>query len=320
MKNIKFPDYIVSSILYAVIASLIVQAYLLAGSFNIHFGILPVVKTHDAASIVPPPPYTFPNGGKILFPDYRLVALYGTPGVPALGALGQQSLPASIARVKQIAASYQPYSKQPILPTLEIIITIASATPTSNNDYSRELPASEIQPWITAARANGVYVVLDLQPGRQTFLPQAEEYENLLEQPNVGLALDPEWRLGPTQFPLQQIGSANINDINQTAEWLDALTRTHHLPQKLFLLQQFRLSMLPDRSQLDTSYPQLSYAIQMDGQGTQAQKISTWNSILAQPPPNVYFGWKNFYLKDNPLRTPAATMSLNPEPWYVSYQ
>ena len=41
-----------------------------------------------------------------------------------------------------------------------------------------------------------MYVVLDLQPGRTDFLTQAKRYEPLLALPHVGLALDPEWRLG----------------------------------------------------------------------------------------------------------------------------
>ena len=52
---------------------------------------------------------------------------------------------------------------------------------------------------VEAAAEHGVYVVLDLQPGRQDFLSQAQQYQELLELPNVGLALDPEWRLGPDQ-------------------------------------------------------------------------------------------------------------------------
>ena len=47
-----------------------------------------------------------PGGGQVLFPGRRIVALYGTPGTPALGALGQQGLTASIARAKAVAAQY----------------------------------------------------------------------------------------------------------------------------------------------------------------------------------------------------------------------
>jgi hypothetical protein len=34
----------------------------------------------------------------------------------------------------------------------------------------------------------------------------------------------------------------------------------------------------------------------------------------------VQFGWKNFYDEDQPLRSPAATMALDPPPVFVSYQ
>jgi hypothetical protein len=264
--------------------------------------------------------FTFPAGGRTLFPAYRLVALYGTPDKPVLGALGEQSLPDTIQRAKDVAQSYQPYSKERIYPALEIITTIASASPTDNGDYSQELDAAQIQPWIDAAHQNGLYVVLDLQPGRSDFLRQAKEYQSLLEQPNVGLALDPEWRLGPSQLPLGQVGSVSIDEINATTDWLAVLTAQKQLPQKLVVLHEFRLSMLPDRQNLNTSHPQLAYVIQMDGQGAQQAKLDTWHAVTATPPPNVQFGWKNFYAKDTPVLPPQATMQLSPQPWYISHQ
>lgn len=265
-------------------------------------------------------PFTFPHGGRQLLPRYRLVALYGTPDTPALGALGEQDAEASITRVKGIASAYQALSTEYILPTLEIITTVASATPTDDGDYSYPVDHSIIQQWITAAGMAGVYVVVDLQPGRSSFLAQAKQLEGLLMEPNVGLALDPEWRLKPDQVHLQQIGSVDISEVNQTSSWLAGLTRQHHLPQKLFLLHQFRSDMLRNREQLDTSHSELAYIIQMDGQGSQEAKLDTWRAIVANPPTNVQFGWKNFYKKDTVLRSPADTMGVQPGPWYVSYQ
>lgn len=265
-------------------------------------------------------PYTFPNGGRQLFPNYRLVALYGTPDTPVLGALGEQPPDAAITRVKLLAALYQPLMSEHSLPTLEIIATVASAFPEPDSSYSYRIDQAKLQQWVTLAKQSGVYIVLDLQPGRSDFLSQAQQLEPLLEQPNVGLALDPEWRLGPTQVPLVQIGSVEISEINQTADWLATLVRAHRLPQKLFLLHQFQLSMIPGRSALDVTHLELAYAVQMDGQGTQPAKLDTWGAITADPPSNVHFGWKNFYQKDLPMRSPEETMSLVPKPWYVSYQ
>lgn len=272
----------------------------------------------SAQATLPPP--ILPGGGRTLFPDRRLVALYGIPNNPALGALGEQPMQQTIDRVKQLAHDYQPYSNVPMLPTLEIIATIASGSPTSNDDYSLETDPATLTPWLDAARDAGVYTVLDLQPGRSDFLTQAKEYAGLLKRPGVGLALDPEWRLGPDEVPLQRVGSVDVSEINVTAAWLAGLTKQYRLPQKLLLIHQFRASMIANRQNLDTSHPELGIVIQMDGKGAQSQKQSTWQAIRADAPANVRFGWKDFYDEDQPMLTPEQTMAVEPQPWYVSYQ
>jgi hypothetical protein len=97
-----------------------------------------------------------------------------------------------------------------------------------------------------------MYVILDLQPGRASLLAQARSYRSLLRMPDVGLALDPEWKLTPHQVPLHQIGSVSISEVNSVISWLAGLTERHRLPQKLLVLHQFRLSMIRDEQQLDT--------------------------------------------------------------------
>lgn len=272
----------------------------------------PVVET--------PKPVELPYGGRTVLPGFRYVGLYGTPSMPALGALGRQDVPATIARVQALAAEYQPFSTEKVVPLLEIIATVASSGPTSNGDYSQEIGIEKLQPLVDAAKAAGVYVVLDLQPGRVTFLEQAKLYERLLREPHVGLALDPEWRIKPNQVHLKQIGSVSATEINETSAWLADLVKTNDLPQKILLLHQFKLSMLPDRAAIDTTRPELGYVIQMDGQGGQHVKLDTWRNIIANPPANTLFGWKNFYEKDPVLRSPADTFAIEPKPWFVSYQ
>ncbi|MFO7691245.1 MAG: hypothetical protein R6W83_11965, partial [Cryobacterium sp.] len=51
-----------------------------------------------------------PGGGQTLFPARRFVALYGTPGTPVLGVLGEQPVAESIVRAQQTAAAYAPLS------------------------------------------------------------------------------------------------------------------------------------------------------------------------------------------------------------------
>ena len=142
-----------------------------------------------------------PGGGQVLYPYRRHIALYGNPTTGALGSLGEQPLPEAITRVKRLAAEYQQLTDTTVVPTFEIITTVASAVPDDDGNYSTESALSDIRPYIDAAAKAGVYVVLDLQPGRTDFLTQAQLYEQFLKQPHVGLALDPEWRLGSEPGP-----------------------------------------------------------------------------------------------------------------------
>lgn len=260
-----------------------------------------------------------PGGGQTLFPGRRLVALYGTPTFPALGILGEQDLPASIGRVQGYAAAYQPLTTDVVVPAFEMIVTIASAGAGPDGNYSNELPAEIFVPWIEAARDAGVYVVLDLQPGRTDFLTQARQYESLLRYPNVGLALDPEWRLAPDQVHLRQIGSVGIDEVNAVSTYLADLTRTHALPQKLLVLHQFSLRMIDGRERLDLSRPELAVLIHADGQGSQPAKAGTWAALRNGAPP-VAWGWKNFLDEDVPMLTPEQTFGVQPVPELVTYQ
>ena len=256
----------------------------------------------------------------LVVPGRRLVALYGHPETPGLGVLGQQDLSASIARAKTMAAAYRPLSTVPVVPTFEIIATVAEASPGPDGSYSYETPPAELLPWVRSATAAGLYVVLDLQPGRASLLQQAEHYQSLLALPDVGLALDPEWKLEPGQKPLKQIGHVDISEVNSVIGWLAALTARDRLPQKLFVLHQFQLAMIVGEQHLDTSHDDLSIVIHMDGQGTPGAKQATWNAVTAAAPAGVSFGWKDFLVMDHPMFTPSQTMTETPAPVMISYQ
>ena len=136
-----------------------------------------------------------------------------------------------------------------------------------------------------------MYVILDLQPGRANLLAQAQRYRSLLELPDVGLALDPEWKLQPGQLPLRQIGSVSVNEVNDVIRWLAALDRAQYrLPQKLLVLHQFQLSMISDEPELDTRHDDLAILFHMDGQGTPADKQQTWDAITKAAPAGVFLG------------------------------
>jgi len=262
-----------------------------------------------------------PGGGQLLFPEHMLVALYGIPGSGSLGLLGEQDLPASIQRAQQYADEYRPLVDTTVVPTFEIIATVASSSAGADGDYSAEQDVETLRPWVEGAGAAGMYVVLDLQPGRSDFLSQAKQYQPLLELPYVGLALDPEWRLEPGGLPLQKIGQVGIDEVNQVVTWLADLTRDNALPQKLLVLHQFQVRMVIDRERLDVSRDELAFMVHVDGQGGQPAKQGTWQVLHKDAQEQLTWGWKNFIDEDLPMLTPEQTVEqVLPTPELVTYQ
>ncbi len=263
--------------------------------------------------------HEIPGGGLLMFPGRRLVAFYGNPTTRFLGVLGEQGPAETAERIAEVGAPYAADGLT-VLPTFEIIATVASSRAGADNDYSQEMDIPTLQPWVDFAAENGVYVVLDLQPGRTDFLTQAKRYEELLRLPHVGLALDPEWRLKPNQVHLQQIGSVTAEEVNAVSEWLAALTRDNALPQKLLLLHQFKFTMLPDREDI-VGRPELALVLQMDGQGPLATKYETWRALTAGAEDVPWmWGWKSFYDEDSPMATPAQVLDLEPQVVLISFQ
>jgi hypothetical protein len=261
-----------------------------------------------------------PGGGQVMMPGRRLVCLYGHPGTKSLGVLGEQDVGGSVERAKQTAKAYEPYSDVPVVAGFEIIATVAAGGPGDDGDFSRESSVESLRPWVEGAGKAGLYVLLDLQPGRADLTAQAQRYESLLGLPYVGLAVDPEWKLGPDQVPLKQIGGIDAGELNRTSAWLAGLAAQHALPQKLFVIHQFRLSMIRDEPALDTSQDEVTVLIHMDGQGSTGQKNSTWRAVVNARPHDLPLGWKNFYDEDHPMLTPEQTMSHEPAPMMISYQ
>ncbi|WP_210479902.1 hypothetical protein [Naasia sp. SYSU D00948] len=264
--------------------------------------------------------WQLPGGGQLLFPNHMLVAIYGTPGAPVLGVLGEQDLGASIERARSHAAPYQALTTRTVVPSFEIISSVASASAGPDGNYSNEIDIATIKPWVEEAGRQGLYVVLDLQPGRTDFATQARQYEELLAYPHVGLALDPEWRIGPDQVHLVQIGNVGADEVNTVIAYLEELTDRLSLPPKLLVLHQFRLDMLPDRERVNLASPAATVLVHADGQGSQPAKQDTWRT-LREGSLIQWWGWKNFYDEDAPVLSPEETMAqVVPAPDLVTYQ
>jgi hypothetical protein len=264
-----------------------------------------------------------PGGGFTILPregKRRYVAFYGHPETVALGVLGEQGPAQTLAEMQGFIEDYAGDGSQ-VVPTFEVIASVASGGATDDGDYSYEWPIETFQPWIDFATENDMYVMLDLQSGRDDFLSQAVQYEELLRLPFVGLALDPEWRLTSDQVHLQQAGQVEAAEVNEVANWLADLVRDNGLPQKMIIVHQFQRRMIQNRQDL-VERPELQMIVQMDGDGTEPQKNATWKQLL-EGADDVHWewGWKNFFDEDEPgPPSPESTMGKEPSPVYVSYQ
>jgi hypothetical protein len=120
---------------------------------------------------------------------------------------------------------------------------------------------------------------------------------------------------------LTEVGSVSVDEVNQVIGWLAGLTRELALPQKLFVVHQFRQAMLPGRERLDMSRDELAMTVHVDGQGSQGDKQETWQAIRQGAPEGLAWGWKNFLDEDQPVLTPEQTIAqVDPRPQLVTYQ
>lgn len=260
-----------------------------------------------------------PWGGLLPLDGNRIVALYGTPDVAALGALGRQDLDATIVRVREQAAAYEDGGLR-VVPGFDVIATVASAAPGPLGDYSQRSSIDRLRPLVDRARDEGMVVFIDLQPGRTDFLTQAKEYEELLLEPHVFLALDPEWRLGPDEVHLRRIGSVSAAEVQTVADWLAELVRRERLPQKVLMLHQFTMAMLQDRDTIVIP-PELIGVLHVDGQGELRKKEGTYRLLTRTRAEHWQWGWKQFLRIDTPsVMEPARVIDRDPSPVVITYQ
>jgi hypothetical protein len=259
-----------------------------------------------------------PRGGTTLLPDYRLVAYYGAPADAELGALGIGSPDEAVS---ELEAQAKPYAtdERPVMPVLELLATVAAADPGEDGLYRNQTPDSVIRRYLRAAREHNALLLLDIQPGRSSFAAEAARLDRYLREPDVGLALDPEWHVGPDEVPGQVIGSVDAATVNRISANLAAITEHEQLPQKLFVIHQFTGGMIANRAQV-IARPPLATVVNVDGFGSPADKIAKYEDLHPNAGSAVFSGFKLFYNEDIDLMDPAQVLDLRPEPDLIVYE
>ena len=162
--------------------------------------VLPVDRG-SAPTAAPGPPTVsaapeLPGGGRSILPEHRVLAHYGAPQAKQLGILGIGTPTVAGNRLTKHVKVYQGLVRKPVLPAMELIGVIASAGPGGDGRYRYRQTRAVVRRYLAAARRVNAILILDIQPGRSDFLIEAKAFEEFLREPDVSIALDPEWRMG----------------------------------------------------------------------------------------------------------------------------
>lgn len=281
----------------------------------------------DAESATPSPtptPKELPMGGRTLFPTYRLVGYSGAIGTgPGLGRAGVGDID---DRMKEIQERAKPLAAdgRRIIPTIEFIATTVQPC---NKAYPqcRSVTSDErVQEHLDAVRKVDGMLLLAIQPGRSDFLTEVKRYEKFLKEPDVGIAMDPEWRMGPTQQPMASFGSTDAKELNAVGAYLETLVAENDLPEKVMLYHMIRTNWVRNHAELKPRKG-VAQILSVDGIGDQKLKEGTWGALMKVKPAHVHPGFKLFYKEDTAgpgwkLMTPAQVLALKPTPEYVLYE
>ena len=203
------------------------------------------------------------------------------------------------------------------LASLELITVIANADPGDDGMYRARQTDAVIRRYLQAARKAKALLLLDIQPGRSDFFTEATRLEKWLKEPDVSLALDPEWRVRDGEVPGQIIGHVDAREVNATSAWLSQLVARDKLPEKLFVIHQFTDDMVPEAELKERAG--LALVLNVDGFGDVPNKKSKYKAFTEQAP-DAYHGFKLFYEEDTNLMRPAQVMRLRPRPVLVVYE
>jgi hypothetical protein len=270
----------------------------------------------DPPDAAPPAP-ELPGGGRTLFPARRLIGYCGTPGAPALGGL-LGNLPRVTKSMKAFADKF-PTDRKPLL-VFELIVVVVQSYEGADKKYRRRVDDSVVDDYLKAAREAEGILLLNIQPGQSDFMTELKHYEKYLHEPDVGVALDPEWAVKAKQKPGVYYGNATGAQINEIADYLAGIVKEDNLPEKALVFHQLNRYVVTDESVM-VDHPGVVLIKSVDGLGPKHAKLLTYADLMKTMAPVVHPGFKLFLDEDarigGHVMGPKEVMALTPPPEYV---
>lgn len=265
----------------------------------------------------------YPNAGAIL-PFSRIVAYYGNLYSKGMGVLGEYPEDVMFQKLDGEVKKWEKADPTtPVIPALHYIAVTAQESPGQDGKYRLRMPDSQIDEVLRMAEKSHAIVFLDIQVGKSTVQSEVPLLEKYLKMPNVHLGIDPEFSMKTDKRPGTVIGTMNAADVNYTAAYLAKLVRENNLPPKILVIHRFTEDMVTGYKQI-TPLPEVQIVMAMDGWGSPAKKLNTYQQVIYQEPVQ-FTGFKLFYKNDlrapsTHMLTPSEVLKLKPQPVYIQYQ
>ncbi len=265
----------------------------------------------------------YPKYGALL-PYNRIVAYYGNFYSRQMGVLGEYDEPVMLEKLRAEKAKWEAADPAtPVVPAINYIAITAQSLPGKEGLYMLRMPDSQIDYALELAKKVDGIVILDIQIGKSNLRKELPMLDTYLAMPNVHLGLDPEFHMISGDAPGEVIGSYDAADINYAAEHLAALVKEHDLPPKVLIVHRFTERMVTNYQNI-TPLPEVQIVMDMDGWGSPAKKLNTYQRFVASQPVQ-FTGFKLFYKND--LKPPSTRLlsypellELTPQPLFIQYQ
>lgn len=264
-----------------------------------------------------------PLPGAIL-PAKRIVAFYGNPLSKRMGILGEVDSAKMLAKLdSEVVAWNKADPDHPVQPALHLIAVVASDQPGPSGKYRTRMDSTLIRRVYNWAKMKNALLFLDVQVGTGTLQEELPGLLPWLKNPDVHLAIDPEFSMKGGEKPGTIIGTFDANDVNYASSLLQELVAKENLPPKVLVVHRFRRNMLTGYKRIKLD-PRVQLVLNMDGWGTPAQKRDSYKEYVWKYPVE-YTGFKLFYRNDRRLKgsmmmSPADVLALDPRPIYIQYQ
>lgn len=265
----------------------------------------------------------YPNGGAIL-PFKRIVAYYGNFYSKGMGVLGQYDAPTMLAKLRSTVAQWQAADPStPVVPAIDYIALTAQGSPGKQGYYMLRMPDDQIDHALDLAnQVNGI-VILDVQVGLSNIHRELPMLDKYLAMPNVELAIDPEFSMKDGAKPGREIGTYDASDVNYVAQHLAQIVQQNNLPPKVLIVHRFTQAMVTNYQNIQP-LPEVQIVMDMDGWGSPAKKLNTYQRFIASQPVQ-FTGFKLFYKNDlkppsTRMMTPQELLKLTPQPSFIQYQ